>query len=91
MKYDEDKVDEVTMALMYLAIRQSHEGVEPRADSFERLRSRGFVCEAKGKAEPVSLTEKGVMRAEQLFFKHFGKGAEEFLFQGFWREPPKEL
>jgi hypothetical protein len=76
MEYDEDKVDELTLALMYLVQWQDH-GVT-RAwkgfdwDAMNRLHGNGYISDPKRKARSIVLTDEGARLSEALFQKHFG-------------------
>ena len=74
MEYDEEKVEEVTLAMMYLSL-----GDDGRAwkgydwDTLDRLFARGLIADPKNKNKSVALTEQGVRECERLFRKHFAK------------------
>jgi uncharacterized protein DUF6429 len=76
MDYDQDKIDEVVLALMYLTLHD-----EVRAwKSFDftvldRLHEKGFIRDPKNKARSVVLTEEGLAKSEALFEKHFTRGS----------------
>lgn len=76
MEYDKDKVDEMTLALIYLVMWQEHE--YGRAwkgfdwDTMDRLHQKGWISDPKGKAKSVGVTPEGMRKAEELFRKHFG-------------------
>lgn len=76
MQYDQDKVDEVVLALLYL--NQFDEGTTTRAwksldwDAMNRLHEKGYISNPKGKAKSVAMSEKGKAQSEELFKKHFG-------------------
>ena len=77
MEYDTEKVDELTMALLYLA---AHEGtaVGARAwkefdwDTLNRLHAKGLTGNPRSKARLVTLSPEAVRRAQELFMKYFG-------------------
>ena len=77
MKYDAEKVDEYTLALLYLVIHNREEGLGARAwkgfdwDTMNRLHEKGFVSNPVGKAKSVGMSEKGYKKAEEFFRKHF--------------------
>ncbi|MFW5994694.1 MAG: DUF6429 family protein [Spirochaetia bacterium] len=81
MEYDRDKVDELTLALLYLVIHEESE-YGARAwkgfdwDTMERLHEKGWISNPVGKAKSVVLPPEGVSRARELFEKHFGIPAE---------------
>ena len=79
MKYDQDKVDEMTLALLYLVTTERQEGVGARAwrghdsDTMNRLHEKGWIDDPKSKAMSLYITEEGFKKSEQLFLKHFGQ------------------
>ena len=82
MNYDEDKVDEYTLALLYLVSHERHEGIGARAwkgfdwDTLNRLHEKGYISNPAGKAKSVEMTEEGFLKAEELFEHHFAKKAD---------------
>jgi hypothetical protein len=76
MDYDKDKVDEMTLALLYLTSFEY--GGATRAwkgmdwETLGRLHEKGYIGYPKSKAKSVVLSEEGFKRSEQLFEKHFG-------------------
>ena len=79
MKYDQDKVDEMTLALLYLVTTGRQEGLGARAwrgfdgNTMNRLYEKGWIDDPKSKALSLHLTEDGFKKSEQLFLKHFGQ------------------
>ena len=74
MDYDENKIDEVVLALMYLTLHdevRAWKGFDFRV--LDRLHEKGFIRDPKNKARSVVLTEEGLARSEELFEKHFGQ------------------
>ena len=75
MEYDIDKVDEMTLALMFLV--SYREDIGTRAwkgfdwETLNRLHEKGLISNPKGKAKSVVLTEEGSRLSEALFLKHF--------------------
>jgi hypothetical protein len=78
MNYNEDKIDEYTMALLYLGVHERHEGFGARAwkgfdwNTLNRLDEKGCMSNPIGKAQCVVLTEEGFLQAKELFEQHFG-------------------
>jgi len=76
MKYDEDKVDELTLALLYLVMDKQDE-FGARAwkgfewDTMNRLHEKGLIGNPVGKAKSVTVTPEGCKKAKELFEKHF--------------------
>jgi hypothetical protein len=81
MDYDQDKVDEMVLALMYLTIHDVDEW-GARAwksfdwDALDRLHARGYIADPKNKAKSVVLSAEGLERARTLFERHFGAAKE---------------
>jgi len=79
MNYDEDKVDEYTLALLYLVTHQRQEGLGASAwkgfdwDTMNRLHQKGYISNPIGKAKSVGMTEEGFQKAKELFERHFLK------------------
>ena len=63
MEYDKDKVDEVTLALLYLVM---HDESEYGARAW-----KGFIGNPVSKAKSVIVIPEGCRRAKDLFEKHF--------------------
>lgn len=79
MEYDNDKIDDCTLALMCLVMHERKEGFGCRAwkgfdwDSLNRLHEKGYIGNPVGKAKSVVMSEEGIQRAEKLFDEMFGK------------------
>ena len=77
MEYDEGKVDEYTLALLYLVTHDRQEGYGARAwkgfdwDTMNRLHEKGLISNPISKAKSVAMSEEGFKKAEELFKKHF--------------------
>jgi hypothetical protein len=77
MEYDKDKVDDAVLALLYLTMFR--DGPCVRAwkvhdwSVTDRLHEKGYIGDPKGKAKSMVMTEEGAARAEELFWKLFGK------------------
>jgi hypothetical protein len=76
MEYDKDKVDEMTLALMYLVRFINKPGTRAWKgfdwDTLDRLCEKGYISDPKGKARSVWMSEEGVRLSKELFQKHFG-------------------
>ena len=77
MEYDEDKVDEMVLALLHLT--SFNEQGFARAwkghdwDALNRLHENGLISDPKNKNKSVGLSQEGARRSEELFWKFFGK------------------
>jgi hypothetical protein len=75
MAINNEKVDEMTLALLYLTTFEDKHG--PRAwkshswDVLDRLHESGYILDPATKAKSVMLTEDGAERSKRLFEKHF--------------------
>ena len=77
MDYDEDKVDEAVLALLYLTLCGDKYGARAWKshdwDVMGRLCAKGYISDPKGKAKSVALTDEGYAKAKQLFEAKYGK------------------
>ena len=77
MKYDEGKVDETVLALLYLTTISDH-GIA-RAwkgqswDVMHRLHAKGLISDPQSKAKSVMMTDEGAKRSEEMFDEMFGR------------------
>jgi len=75
MNYDQDKVDEMALALLHLTIHMQGEVIRAWKgldwDILDRLHDKGYIGDPKSKARSVVMNEEGVERAEELFRKFF--------------------
>jgi hypothetical protein len=86
MNYDDDKIDEYTLALLYLVVHDRHEGMGASAwkgfdwETLNRLHARGYISNPISKSKSVGITEEGFLRAEALFERHFTKALKTVTF-----------
>ncbi len=77
--FDEDKLDEVVLALLHLNSFKDNYSVRAWKsldwDSLNRLHDRDLVADPKSKAKSIALTQEGERLAGEMFRKHFGKTA----------------
>ncbi len=77
MEYDKDKVDEATLAIMWLVTQTDKHGSRAWKTldwgTLDRLHEKGFISDPKQKAKSIVLTDEAVELSEKLFFKMFGK------------------
>ena len=75
MDYNRDKVDEMTLALLFLV--SSRVGKGGRAwrgfdqQTLERLHQKGWIERPSPKELSLTLTPGGMQKAEELFERHF--------------------
>ena len=79
MNYDEDKVDEFTLALLYLVAHEREEGLGARAwkgfdwETLHRLHDKGYISNPVGKAKSIAMTEDGFLKSKEHFERYFTK------------------
>ena len=104
MNYDKDKIDEYTLALLYLEAHERLEGMGARAwkgfdwETLNRLHDKGYISNPVGKAKSFGMTEEGFLKAKELFAKHFAKGLKTVPFPKLtgaamkrWNQVPKRV
>ena len=78
MEVDTDKIDEMTLALLFLVMHQESEW-GARAwkgfdwDAMNRLHEKGYIGNPVSKAKSVVVTPEGCRKAKELFENHFTK------------------
>ncbi|SDM17991.1 hypothetical protein SAMN05192555_11060 [Franzmannia pantelleriensis] len=74
MEIDEEKIDDVVLALLYLTL---HDGGRAWKsfdwDAMNRLHEKGLIENPVGKAKSVLLTVDGLKESERLFQTFFTK------------------
>ena len=75
MEFDENKVDEATLALLWLNNFRDDYGTRAWKgfdwDTMDRLHEKGYISDPKSKSKSVAIREKGAERAKELFEKMF--------------------
>jgi len=75
VKYDEERVDDVVLALLYLTTFREASGYRTWKghdwEALDRLHEKGFIGNPKSKVRSVEITEKGRSRSADLFKKNF--------------------
>jgi len=76
MEDDQDKDDEVALALMYLTLQEDYNAERAwkgyDRDILDRLHAKGWIHNPKSKAKSVAFTQEGLAKAEEFFAKYFG-------------------
>lgn len=71
MEYQTDKVDECTLALLYLVLHRDRFATRAWKgfdwETLSRLHEKGMICDPKGKAKSVVMTDEGATRCQELF------------------------
>ena len=77
MKYDEEKIDDTVLALLFLTSFEDHGIVRAWKsqswDVMQRLHAKGLISDPQSKAKSVMMTDEGISRSEELFEKTFGR------------------
>ena len=74
MEFDDSKVDEAALALLYLTIHEENRAWKSIDwEVMDRLHQRGFISDPKAKAKSVVLTEEGLSLSKQLAHKLFAR------------------
>ena len=80
MKYDEEKVDEMVLALLYLTSFTNHGSTRAWKgqdwDVLNRLHEKGLISDPKSKAKSVMLSEGAAKESARLFQKYFASEDE---------------
>jgi hypothetical protein len=74
MEFDEGKIDEMTLALLWLGLHEEcrvWKGFD--WDAMDRLHAKGYISDPQRKAKSVVLTEEGERRSRALFERHFAR------------------
>jgi hypothetical protein len=75
MEYDQDKVDNVILALMYLTLHDGNRAWKGFDwDSTDRLYQKGMIENPQNKNKSIVLTEAGLGRSAELFRQLFQTG-----------------
>ena len=75
MEHNEEKIDEMVLALLYLTTFK--DGPSMRAwkgqdwAAMERLYKAGYFSDPQNKAKSVRMTEEGLEKSRELFERHF--------------------
>lgn len=76
MPLDLDRIDEATLALLYLGL---HDGMRAWKsfdwDVTDRLHEKGLIDDPRNKAKSLVFTQEGLNAAQAAFERLFGKAA----------------
>ena len=74
MEFDERKIDEAALALLYLTLHEENRAWKSIDwEVMDRLHQQGFISDPKTNAKSVLLTEEGLSLSQQLAHKLFAK------------------
>ena len=75
MDIDQEKVEEMVLALLYLTTFKDGPGLRAWKSHdwsiLDGLHEKGYISNPASKAKSVILTDEGAKRSKQLFEKHF--------------------
>ena len=79
MEYDKDKVDDATLALMYLVAFKFDQKLPGHSawksfdwDTLNRLHEKGLISDPHNKNKSINMSEDAFKKAEALFEEMFG-------------------
>ncbi|MBI5275549.1 MAG: hypothetical protein HY854_03740 [Burkholderiales bacterium] len=73
MDFDEDKVDQAVLALLYLTLHDQYRAWKSFDwDVMNRLYEKGFIGNPVNKAKSIVLTDEGLAESKRLFEELFG-------------------
>lgn len=78
MSVQEDKIDEVVLALLQLTLHDGNrawKGYDWAA--FDRLHAKGWIDNPKEKTKSLALTADGLKQSREMFRRHFGTPAQD--------------
>ena len=71
MKYNTEKIDEATLALLYLVTWREKCSIRAwksfEWETMDRIYEKGYISDPKSKAKSVAMTDEGYRKAEELF------------------------
>lgn len=74
MQIDRDKIDDATLALLYLTLHDGYRAWKGHDwDALARLQDKGMIEIPRGKVKSVVFTDEGQQRAKELFETMFAK------------------
>lgn len=76
MEYDEDKVDDATLALLYLTMWDDRPGTYAWKSfdrtNMDRLHQKSYIADPKSEAKSVAITKEGKRRLSRCSFNFSG-------------------
>lgn len=74
MEIDQDKIDEASLALLYLTLHDNYRAWKSFDwETLNRLHEKGLIADPINKTKSVALTDTGLQRSEELFKQLFTK------------------
>jgi hypothetical protein len=77
MEFDQDKVDKMMLALLYLTSSTDKYGTRTwkglDVATLDRLYKKGYISDPQSKSPTMLLSEEGARLSKALFIQYFGK------------------
>ena len=77
MQYDQEKVDAMILALLYLTSSTDQFGTRAwkglNSEVLDRLYRQGYISDPQSKSPTMLLSEEGARLSKALFIQYFGK------------------
>jgi Domain of unknown function (DUF6429) len=81
MEIDEQKIDEMALALLHLTRFKDKSGLRAwkshSCDVLDRLHQSGYISDPATKAKSVLLTEEGAKLSKRLFERYFASSPKQ--------------
>lgn len=75
MEYNQEKVDEMILALLYLTSSRDQYGIRAwkglNWEALDRLYKKGYISDPQSKSPTLVMSEEGANLSKELFFKYF--------------------
>ena len=78
MKYDQDKIDEAALAILFLTLHEERrvwKGIDWGV--LDSLHEKAYISDPKNKTKSVVLSDEGLKKAEEFFEKLFKSEDED--------------
>ena len=76
MEYNQQKVDDMVLALLHLTSFRDHDCVRAWKghdwDALNRLHEKGLISDPKSKSKSIVLSDDAARQARELFERYFG-------------------
>ncbi|NMB69106.1 MAG: hypothetical protein GYA20_10135 [Chloroflexi bacterium] len=77
MEFDQEKIDEMMLALLYLTSSTDQYGTRAwkglDAATLTRLHKKGYISDPQSKSPTMLLSEEGARLSKELFIRYFAK------------------
>ena len=77
MEFDQEKIDEIMLALLYLTSSTDKYGTRAwkglDVATLDRLYRKGYISDPQSKSPTMTLSEEGARLSKELFIRYFAK------------------